>query len=159
AILSENRPEWAIADFACLSLRLVDVPIYPTLTAHQVADLLRDSGCRAIFVSNRDQLAKIAEIRPDVPALSLVVTFDSIENEPGTESLARLPDRGKAAGGDRAGWRKAALATTPHDLATIIYTSGTTGEPKGVMLTHGNIASNVSAARSVLGVSIADECL
>src|SRR5215475_13279475 len=75
AILSENRPEWAIADFACLMSGVADVPVYPNLPSDQVAYILRDSGAVAIFVSNVEQAAKVAEIRRECPALRYVVTF------------------------------------------------------------------------------------
>jgi long-chain acyl-CoA synthetase len=158
-ILSENRPEWAIADFATLAGRMVDVPIYPTLTAHQVCYLLRDSKARAVFVSTASQLAKIEEVRSELPDLRLVVGFDRDLERDGVLSFDRVIETGRGAGADAAAWKAAALAVEPADLATVIYTSGTTGEPKGVMLTHGNIASNIRAAIEVLPVLGRDECL
>jgi long-chain acyl-CoA synthetase len=150
AILSENRPEWAIADWACLTASMADVPVYPTLPAEQITHILRDSGAAALFVSNEAQAAKIAQIRAEVPDLRHVVTFtDALL--PGTDhTLADLAARGAAADtAERAAsWRAAALAVKPDDLATLIYTSGTTGLPKGVMLTHDNIYSNVVASRN-----------
>ncbi len=152
AILSENRPEWAIADFACLTVGITDVPLYPALPAQQLVQMLGDSGSTAIFVSTSAQAAKVAEIRSQLPALRLVISFDE-EPSPGVDlTLSELESVG--AGGDGMGaaqrYRERALAVRPDDLATIIYTSGTTGEPKGVMLTHDNIYSNVAAARTVL---------
>jgi long-chain acyl-CoA synthetase len=149
AILSENRPEWAIADFACLTAGLTDVPIYPTLPADQIAYILKDSGAVAIFVSNKAQAEKIREIRSQVPSLKTVIGFDEI---PGLTnmSMAELEKRG-IPGENResiAAYREDALRVKPDDLATLIYTSGTTGEPKGVMLTHDNIYSNVAASRT-----------
>src|SRR5512140_1906236 len=76
AILSENRPEWAIADYACLTARLVDVSIYPSLPEQQIAYILKDSGSRGIFVSNRDQLEKVLAIRAQLPGLQHVISFD-----------------------------------------------------------------------------------
>jgi len=151
AILSENRPEWAIADFACLSVGLTDVPIYPTLPADQIAYMLKDSGAVAIFVSNKAQAEKIREIRSQLPALKTVIGFDDV---PGLTnlSMAELEKRGSQ--GDNketmATYREDALTVKPDDLATIIYTSGTTGEPKGVMLSHDNIFSNVAASRKAI---------
>ncbi|HEY6089992.1 MAG TPA: long-chain fatty acid--CoA ligase [Gemmatimonadaceae bacterium] len=151
AILSENRPEWAIADFACLTAGLTDVPIYPTLPADQIAYILKDSGAVAIFVSNKTQAEKIREIRSQLPALKTVVGFDDI---PGLTnmSIADLEKRG--AQGETsvaiATYKEDALLVKPDDIATIIYTSGTTGEPKGVMLTHDNIYSNVEASRRAI---------
>jgi len=151
AILSENRPEWAIADFACLTTCLTDVPIYPTLPADQIAYMLKDSGAVAVFVSNKLQAEKIREIRAQLPALKTVIGFDDI---PGLTnmSIADLEKRG-AQGENResiAIYREDALTVKPDDLATIIYTSGTTGEPKGVMLTHDNIYGNVQASRTAI---------
>src|SRR3954467_15166233 len=93
AILSENRPEWAIADFACLPAGLTDVPIYPTLPADQIAYILKDAGAVAIFVSNAAQAEKIREIRNQVPSLKTVIGFDEI---PGLTdvSIAQLEKRG-----------------------------------------------------------------
>jgi len=151
AILSENRPEWAIADFACLTAGLTDVPIYPTLPADQIAYILKDSGAVAIFVSTKEQAEKIREIRAQVPALKTVIGFDEI---PGLAnmSMADLEKRGAEGetSSSTATYREAALSVKPDDLATIIYTSGTTGEPKGVMLSHDNIYSNVEASRKAI---------
>ncbi len=151
AILSENRPEWAVADFACLTIGLTDVPIYPTLPADQIAYMLKDSGAVAIFVSNKTQAEKIREIRSQLPALKTVIGFDDV---PGLTnmSIAELEKRG-AQGENQESiktYREDALTVKPDDLATIIYTSGTTGEPKGVMLTHDNIYGNVAASRTAI---------
>ncbi|MEO6446091.1 MAG: long-chain fatty acid--CoA ligase [Gemmatimonadaceae bacterium] len=154
AILSENRPEWALADWACLTAGLVDVPIYPTLPAEQLPHILNDSGAVAIFVSGREQGEKIAGVRSQLPALSHVIVFDEDGAAPGSETLAQVEGRGRAAdSAERAAeHERRALAIAPHDLATIIYTSGTTGAPKGVMLTHDNFWSNVSAACELLAL-------
>jgi len=151
AILSENRPEWAVADFACLTIGLTDVPIYPTLPPDQIAYMLKDSGAVAIFVSNKAQAEKIREIRAQLPALKTVIGFDDI---PGLTnmSIAELEKRGTQSENREsiATYREDALTVKPDDLATIIYTSGTTGEPKGVMLSHDNIYSNVAASRTAI---------
>ena len=151
AILSENRPEWAVADFACLSIGLTDVPIYPTLPADQIAYMLKDSGAVAIFVSNKTQAEKIREIRSQLSALKTVIGFDDI---PGLTnmSIAELENRGVQGENKESinTYREDALTVKPDDLATIIYTSGTTGEPKGVMLTHDNIYGNVAASRTAI---------
>jgi long-chain acyl-CoA synthetase len=151
AILSENRPEWAIADFACLTGGMTDVPIYPTIPAEQIAYILKDSGAAAIFVSNQVQAEKIRQIRSQLPALKAVIGFDDL---PGLANMTigELETRG-VAGENRetiATYREDAMTVKPDDVATIIYTSGTTGEPKGVMLTHDNIFSNVQAARTAI---------
>ncbi|HWL38898.1 MAG TPA: long-chain fatty acid--CoA ligase [Gemmatimonadaceae bacterium] len=151
AILSENRPEWAIADFACLTAGFTDVPAYPTLPADQIAYILKDSGAVGIFVSNREQGEKIKEIRSRVPGLQWVISFDEL-GPLADMSISTLEKRGSSGetkeSTDR--FRADALSVKPDDLATIIYTSGTTGEPKGVMLTHDNIYSNVAAARKAV---------
>jgi len=151
AILSENRPEWAIADFACLTAGLTDVPIYPTLPADQIAYILKDSGAVAIFVSTKIQAEKVREIRAQLPALKTVIGFDDI---PGlvNMSIAELEKRGAEGETSQsiATYKEDALTVKPDDLATLIYTSGTTGEPKGVMLSHDNIYSNVEASRRAI---------
>lgn len=159
AILSENRPEWAIADYACITARLADVPVYPTLPAHQIQYILQDSGARGVFVSNAEQLAKVQEIRASLPALEHVILFDDAPGAHGGTTLAALEARGEAARTRYADWEMEARRVVADDLATLIYTSGTTGDPKGVMLTHGNITSNVVAALQILTITDQDECL
>ncbi|MGE5731124.1 MAG: AMP-dependent synthetase/ligase [Gemmatimonas sp.] len=160
AILSENRPEWAITDFACLTGGITDVPIYPNLPSEQIAYVLRDSGAVAIFVSNADQAAKIAAIRGECPAVRHVITFASSADNADL-TLAALEATGSAADNEarRVAYRARAVAVHPGDLATLIYTSGTTGEPKGVMLTHDNIYSNVMASASAIPFAGDDVCL
>ena len=159
AILSENRPEWAITDYACLAARCADVPIYPTLPAKQVEYILRDSGAVAVCVSTAAQLAKLREVRPALPTLRHVIGFDPGLEGGDVTGFEALLARGRGALPRHPRWREDALAAAPDDLATIIYTSGTTGEPKGVMLTHGNIASNVAACLELLPLSQRDNCL
>lgn len=158
-ILSENRPEWAIADFACLAARCADVPVYPTLPAGQITHILRDSGAVALFVSSRQQLAKITEIRDQLPALRHIIAFDDDAAGSGVLPFRDFQSRPAASATEAASWRERALAATPDDVATLIYTSGTTGDPKGVMLTHGNIASNVVGGLKRLPLREGDECL
>jgi long-chain acyl-CoA synthetase len=160
AILSENRPEWLIADWACLTSGVADVPIYPTVPAEQVGYILRDSSAVVIFVSNAELAAKVASERASIPALRQVVGFGG--TWPGVDmTLEALEARGRSADTDeaRARYGARARAVKPDDLATIIYTSGTTGEPKGAMLTHDNIYSNVAAAREILPVVEGDVTL
>src|ERR1700730_4142542 len=151
AILSENRPEWAIADFASLTAGLTAVPIYPTLPADQIAYMLKDSGAVAIFVSGRVQAEKVKEIRAQLPAMKTVIGF---EETPGLTDLSLVELEKRGAQGETAEttvrYRREALTVKPDDVATIIYTSGTTGDPKGVMLTHDNIYSNVAASRTAI---------
>ena len=159
AILSENRPEWAFVDYACLALRATDVPIYPTLPSNQIGYILRDSGAIAIVVSTAAQLEKVQAVRKsgDVPALQHIIAMGG--SGAGVMGLDALLERGRTLAGQHPRWRADALAATPDDLATLIYTSGTTGDPKGVMLTHGNVCSNVVAAAPSLNVTDTDECL
>jgi len=148
AIISENRPEWAIADYACLTAGISDVPIYPTLPAEQIPYILNDSGTVLVFCSTAEQTAKIVGIRDQCPALRHVVSFVG-EPLPGVDlTLADVEARGRSVDSPerQQAYRQRADAVQPDDVATIIYTSGTTGEPKGVVLTHDNIFSNVQAA-------------
>lgn len=140
AILSENRPEWQIADFACLLLGVVDVPIYTTLTSEQIARLLNDSGVQHIFVSSKEQLEKINTVRGQT-AVQEVFLMDGVEGLGGNATLFSSLVAGPVT--DAEGLLAAGRAIQPSDLATIIYTSGTTGNSKGAMLTHGNLASNL----------------
>jgi len=161
AILSENRPGWLVADFACLGAGACDVPLYPTLPARQIAYILKDSAAVAIFVSSAPQLAKIQEIRPELPALKTIVAMDPDAKGPGVVGLADLYAMGaeaEAAGGAER-FKAEALTARPDDVATIIYTSGTTGDPKGVMLTHDNIWSNVMSALESFSVGPTDSTL
>ena len=159
-LLSENRPEWAIADYACLTARCADVPVYPTLPARQIEYILRDSGAVAIFVSSAAQLEKVLAIRSQLPQLRHIIAFDPSLTDEDVVSLDALMTRGREVENGRvAAWRASALTATAADLATLIYTSGTTGAPKGVMLSHGNITSNVMASLTVLPLRNDDECL
>jgi len=147
AILSENRPEWAIADYAVLGLGGVTVPVYATLPANQVAYILENSGARVIFVSTPEQARKVLEVRDGLPSLERVVAFDDPGAAAGVERFRDLLDAGRDAieRGEAGSFREAAQRVGPDDVATLIYTSGTTGDPKGVMLTHANLASDVAA--------------
>ncbi|MGZ8803431.1 MAG: AMP-dependent synthetase/ligase, partial [Mycobacterium sp.] len=159
AILSENRPDWAIADYACLTARCADVPIYPTLLARQVEHNLADSESVAVFVSTRTQLEKVLAVRERLPALKHIIAFDPDVTGPGVLSLDEMYARGRARRPTASDWRANALQVKPDDLATLIYTSGTSGDMKGVMLTHGNIASNVSTCCGLFSFNDKDECL
>jgi len=152
AIFSENRPEWAMADLATLCAGAVDVPVYATLTTSQVTYVLKDSGAKVVFVSTPALAAKVTEVRPQLPALQHVVRF-APDPIPGTMSFDELRAKGREAlASDRDAVRTRADEMKGGDLATLIYTSGTTGEPKGVMLTHLNLASNVIAAEKAIPV-------
>jgi long-chain acyl-CoA synthetase len=159
AILSENRPEWSVADFATLLLGAVTVPVYSTLTPEQTAYTLSDSGSSVVFVSTQQQLRKVQTILPQTQVRKIVVmdrlhpgemavncvlmdqfmTHGPLRLDPQTESLAR--------------------SIQPDDLATIIYTSGTTGVSKGAMLTHGNMASNITCSLLGFDMSPGEVCI
>lgn len=158
-ILSENRPEWALADFGCLTGRFVDVPIYPTLPGGQIAYLLQDAGARAVFVENTKQYEKVAAVRGQLPNLEHIIVFDGAIQGSGVVALRELLQSGAAAEPRYPDHRQEALAVRPDDLATLIYTSGTTGAPKGVMLSHRNFTSNVVAALQVFAIGPDDSCL
>jgi long-chain acyl-CoA synthetase len=161
ALLSENRPEWAIADYACLASGVTDVPIYPNETPEAAAYIIQNSGAVAVFVSNAMQAAKIAEIRSECPGLRHVIGFDDVRPPGVDHTLFELEARGASVltPEREAEFRRAALAVEPNHLATIIYTSGTTGKPKGVMLTHDNLYSNVKAGAAVIPFGGNDTCL
>ena len=160
AIVSENRPEWALTDYACLCARATDVPIYPTLTAKQTEYILRDSESVAVFCSTAAQVDKVLEVKSELPGLRHVIAFDaSAAQRPGVTSLAALEAKGKAVAAKHPSWKQDALSVKPEDLATLIYTSGTTGDPKGVMLSHYNIWSNVQACLQMIPIGSGDECL
>jgi long-chain acyl-CoA synthetase len=156
-LLSDNRPEWHMADLAVLSLRAVDVPVYGTLTPEQIAYQARDSGATAAVVDTPAQMDKLLAIRDACPELRHLVQLDG-RAEHGVIPFAAVVASGRGgAAGDRF-WERAARARE-DDLATVIYTSGTTGEPKGVMLTHGNLVANVLAAAPRVPVGEADLAL
>ena len=150
AILCENRPEWAYADLATLCAGAVVAPIYATLTPSQILYLLNDSGAKVLFVSSPEQAAKVAEIRAQARQLETIIQIDGSPAE-GVLSLADVQQRGREElDRDPRAVRSRAAEVRAGDLATLIYTSGTTGDPKGVMLLHSNLVSNVLASHKVL---------
>jgi long-chain acyl-CoA synthetase len=179
ALISENRWEWPVTDFAVLALGAVDVPLYMTLTAEQVGYMLRDSGAKVAVVSSWEQVEKV-RAAGSLPALQHVLVMDEMEPEQATvsspthrdeaamngapgvfavESFAELMKDSAAMQERDAEFDALARAVQPDDLATIIYTSGTTGEPKGVMLTHGNLASNFTMSTRPFGFTEQDSCV
>lgn len=149
AILSENRPEWTIADFAILLIGAVTVPIYATLTDEQTAYILRDSSARVVFVSSEKQLQKVTAVLDRLP-IERIVVMDAVETTRAFHMQRLMLDGPQSAD---AQFDAATRSVTADDLATIIYTSGTTGTPKGAMLTHGNMASNICCSLSEFGVT------
>jgi long-chain acyl-CoA synthetase len=150
AILSENRPEWSTADFAILLIGAVTVPVYATLTPEQTAYTLRDSSATVIFVSTEQQLRKVQNILSQTQ-LQRIVVMDQVQIPIDLPVPCALMSQFMTQGPSTLDPQTESLARSiqPDDLATIIYTSGTTGTSKGVMLTHGNMASNISC--SLLG--------
>ncbi|MGV3709023.1 MAG: AMP-dependent synthetase/ligase [Gemmatimonas sp.] len=151
-LLSENRPEWAIVDYACICSGLTDVPIYPTLPAEQIPYMLNDSGTRALFVSNSDQAKKIASIRSQAAGVQWVIGIAATKADGCDFTMADIEAMGAKLDNAQAAveFRNRALAISPDQLLTLIYTSGTTGDPKGVMLTQNNIHSNVLGSKGVI---------
>jgi long-chain acyl-CoA synthetase len=159
ALISENRWEWAITDFAVLGIGAVNVPIYPTLTGEQIAVLIEDAGCRIAVVSTRQQFDKLNAVR-DRTSLERIVIMDSAAAPEGVVAFGELIAGADARGAERDPVFDALVRSVePGDLATLIYTSGTTGEPKGVMLTHGNIASNQNLAAAEFAFNSSDACI
>jgi long-chain acyl-CoA synthetase len=159
ALIGENRWEWAVTDFAVLAIGAIDVPIYPTLTGEQVAALVWDAECRIAVVSTREQFDKLNAVRSQT-ILERIVIMDSAEPPEGAIAMTTL-----LAGADQRGSERDPVfdalvrAVEPKDLATLIYTSGTTGEPKGVALTHGNIASNQNICAEDFNFNSTDSCI
>ena len=161
AILSENRPEWLIADYACALSGMTDVPIYPTLPAEQIPYILNDSGAKIVFVSTGDQARKIASVRADLPGVTHVIGFAATREDGCDLTLADIEAAGAAADSpaEAERFKRDALAVLPDALLTLIYTSGTTGNPKGVMLTQDNVASNCAASDAMIPLSGNDTAL
>jgi long-chain acyl-CoA synthetase len=158
ALIGENRWEWAVTDFASLAIGAVDVPIYPTLTGEQIAELVRDAGCRIAVVSTRQQFDKLCAVRGRTQ-LEQIVMMDSAAPE-GVVAMSKLLAGADARGSERDAVFDALVhSVEPKDLATLIYTSGTTGEPKGVALTHANLASNQNVVAAGFNFDSSDACI
>jgi long-chain acyl-CoA synthetase len=162
AIIAENRPEWVITDQAIAALGAVSVPIYPTMTAKQNEYIFNDAGVRIAIVSNQFQLNKVLRVLVSSPSLETVIImsekggpFDggvlgfSAVLEAGKRFLRENPDH----------LQVSRMTVKPEDLLTLIYTSGTTGNPKGVMLTHHNLCSNVISSAQVIDIGPGDTML
>jgi long-chain acyl-CoA synthetase len=156
ALIAENRWEWAVTDFAALAIGAVDVPIYPTLTGEQIAVLVADAGCRIAVVSTRQQFDKLNAVRGKT-SLERILMMDSAVAPEGAVAFSEVMAGADERGAERDPVFDALVRTVePKDQATLIYTSGTTGEPKGVALTHGNMAANQNYAPEEFSFSPAD---
>jgi long-chain acyl-CoA synthetase len=145
ALLSESRVEWTLTDAGSIFAGAIDVPIYPTLTPPQVRYILNDSGSTVLFVERREKFDELKDVLGECPSVKHVIFFEPDGLTPGDGlTLAQLEEKGRELQQrDPEHVDRASVETKPDDLATIIYTSGTTGEPKGVMLSHSNLVSNL----------------
>lgn len=150
AIISENRPEWALADLGSLTAGCQVVSVFPTLPDAEMAFILRHAGCRLAFVESAELAARVLALRPQLPHLAQVVVLQPGEGGGEGEPLplAELEERGRRQGGELPG-----LAAASDEAALVIYTSGTTGEPKGVLLTHRNILGTLEAVVAAFGAT------
>ncbi|MGA9565659.1 MAG: long-chain fatty acid--CoA ligase [Candidatus Korobacteraceae bacterium] len=152
-LLSENRPEWAIVDFATLLLGGIVVPIYATQTPEQVLYVLHHSEAKVAFVSSRKQYEKVESVRAE-SKLERVVVMDEVDDLPDVPQMRYILSGANDL--DDPVIEAFAHEVKPDDVATLIYTSGTTGTPKGVILTHGNIASNLGQSASLVDIGPGD---
>ncbi len=148
AMISNNRPEWNITDIGILMCGAINVPIYPTISPKVYEFIFNDSQVKLCFVSDVELLAKVNEIKDNVSTLGPIISFEKID---GIEHIEDFKKRGEQVPTSDIEAKKAAIKA--EDLATLIYTSGTTGSPKGVMLSHNNITSNVHGAKERLPVN------
>ncbi|MGH9397020.1 MAG: AMP-dependent synthetase/ligase [Terriglobia bacterium] len=161
ALLSENREEWALSDYAIMGIGAIDVPLYPTLPASEIEFIMRHSEARGIILSTPDQLRKIIAIKDGLPGLEFVIVMDLAQGAtPDIQSFQRvIQDQLSRAPTPEKDFSGRALKAKPQDTATIIYTSGTTGQAKGVVLTHANIVSNIKACMPLFKFTPADRLL
>jgi long-chain acyl-CoA synthetase len=147
AILSKNRPEWLMLDLAVQKIGAVLVPVYPTVHVNDLAFVLNDAQVKLVFVNDAELLQKVNTVKDQCPSVKGIYSFEQL---PATEHWTSLLNKGGET--ERAHLAAATARIDTEDLFTIIYTSGTTGTPKGVMLSHHNVLSNVLATQSLLPV-------
>ncbi len=144
-ILSENRPEWCFFDWTCAHFNFVSVPVYQTSIAKQIEYILNHAECKVVVVSNEEQLKKLIPLKKKLKSLKYAILLEKVEhNEQWVFSLEDLINSGKEARKiSKVSMEDIAAKIKPDNLWSIIYTSGTSGDPKGVLLTHFNVAANV----------------
>ncbi len=157
ALVGENRWEWPVIDFAVLAVGAADVPLYQTLTPEQMGYILNNSGAKVIFLSSKDQYEKLTKAG-DLTSIEHVVVWDDGQFE-NAENLSELLKRAPELENRDPKFDAMLKAVKPEDLASIIYTSGTTGDPKGVVLTHENMASNLLHSTDDLHIVKGDSSL
>lgn len=147
AIISSNRPEWNFVDLAALQTGVVDIPMYPTFSEHDYQFILQDAGVQYVFAEDATIVQKVLAVKHQCGSLKSIISF---ERTPGADYFWDLLPANETVNPEKIEALKKSIAS--DHLATIIYTSGTTGNPKGVMLTHENILSNVFSVMQVLPI-------
>lgn len=141
AIISNNRPEWNFCDFGCQQVNIVTVPIFPTISNHELQFILNHAEIKAVFISDKSIYSKLIAIEKDIPSVKHVISFNKIE---GLMPFSDFVELGRQ-NYEEEKVESIKKTITPNSLLTILYTSGTTGVPKGVMINHRNLVSNVLA--------------
>src|SRR5262245_37225333 len=156
AMLAESGPLWTISDYAILTTGAINVPIYPTQPVNQVEYILRESQPKLMFISNAKQMRRVADVLQKFPDLR-IVPFQAVSNGENVTPYEKIEEAGAQLFKEKRGLFDAVSNdVNPRDLASIIYTSGTTGEPKGVLLSHSNILSNVLGAGHLFNLKESD---